>query len=237
MSHSHSDHEISRVLRSKDAAKFSYDRMSKWYDWLAGSTEWQYTRAGLDLLNAQPGESVLEIGYGTGRALLALGQDVGTHGYIAGIDISTGMQAVAQERLCAAGLLDSVDLRCGDALHLPFPPDSFDAVFISFTLELFDTPEIPLILAACRRVLHVDGRIAIVAMAKKEPEGLAVHIYNWAHQVIPNYVDCRPIYTKESVLQADFHLQTVLNKTMWGLPVDVILACKTLRINPDLLNN
>jgi len=232
MSHSQIDHEITRVLRSKDAAKISYDRMSKWYDWLAGSSEWQFTLAGLDLLNAQPRERILEIGYGTGKALLTLAQDVGPQGYIAGIDISTGMRAKARERLLAAGLFDSVDLRCGDALHLPFAQNLFDAVFISFTLELFDTPEIPILLASCKRVLREGGRIAIVAMAKRNGNNITQRIYNWAHRVIPNYADCRPIYTMQSVLQADFKILELLKKTMWGLPVDVILACNSIEDIP-----
>lgn len=218
---------ISRVARSKEQAKRSYDRMSRWYDRMAGASEWPFTRAALTLLNAQPGENVLEIGYGTGKALLALARAVGSHGHVAGIDISTGMQAESQNRLREAGLLEFVDLRCGDALHLPFEPASFDAVLICFTLELFDSPEIPMLLAACQRVLRAEGRLAVAAMAKKTPENLAVRIYNCSHKLIPNVVDCRPIYAMQSILQAGFRIQAMLQETMWGLPVDIILAHKT----------
>ncbi|MEN8172318.1 MAG: methyltransferase domain-containing protein [Chloroflexota bacterium] len=224
MTNSPTNYKIARVLRSKEDAIISYDRLSNWYDWLAGTSEWQFTQAGMEMLNVQPGESVLEVGYGTGKALKALALDVGPEGYVAGIDISTGMMAVARKRLQDEGLQDVVDLHCGDALDLPFASDLFDAVFISFTLELFDTPEIPVLLTACKNIMHDNGRLVIVAMAKRKHENLMQCLYNWAHISIPNYADCRPIYTIESVLQAGYRVKTILNKTMWGLPVEVVLA-------------
>jgi hypothetical protein len=63
--------EISRVSRSKAAARASYDRMSSWYDWMAGSSEKAFTDLGLELLCVKPGEHVLEIGCGTGQSLPA----------------------------------------------------------------------------------------------------------------------------------------------------------------------
>jgi demethylmenaquinone methyltransferase/2-methoxy-6-polyprenyl-1,4-benzoquinol methylase len=82
---------ITRVTRSKENAKAGYDKMSKWYDLLAGNYEKKYTNAGLDMLNAHNGEKILEIGFGTGHSILTLAPSVGDSGMISGIDLSEGL--------------------------------------------------------------------------------------------------------------------------------------------------
>ena len=214
---------ISRVFRSRAKAKANYNRLSRWYDIVAGSTEKKYRNIGLQKLNAQPGERILEIGFGTGHCILALARAVGETGEVCGIDLSEGMLAVTQARLQQAELLDRVDLRVGDAVSLPFTAD-FDGVFMSFTLELFDTPEIPLVLSQCYDVLRPGGRLALVAMIKNP--GTAVKIYEWFHDKMPVAVDCRPIHAQEDLTAAGFNICDVSALSMWGLPVEIILAEK-----------
>lgn len=214
---------VSRVVRSKGKARANYNRLSRWYDIVAGNTEKKYRDIGLQKLNAQPGEKILEIGFGTGHCILALAQAVGEKGEVCGIDISEGMRAVTQARLQQAGLMDRVDLLVEDAVALPFPGD-FDGVFMSFTLELFDTPEIPLILSQCYDALRPGGRLALVALIKKP--GTAVKIYEWFHEKMPAAVDCRPIYAQADLTAAGFDICEVTALSMWGLPVEIILAQK-----------
>lgn len=218
--------QISRVTRSKAAARASYDRMSSFYDLMAGSSEWKFVKMGLDLLNASEGETILDIGYGTGKSVLSMAQSVGEMGRVYGLDLSEGMHAKAADRLAKAGLSNRVDLRCGDALSLPYEDVFFDAVFSSFTIELFDTPEIPIVLQECYRVLQQGSRIVVVSLAKKAGDSMAVKLYEWAHEKMPNYVDCRPIYLTESLAEAGFQIDDIKEIKMWGLPVDVVLAHK-----------
>ena len=199
--------------------------MSRWYDLLAGIAEQRYKTAGLEMLRAQPGERVLEIGFGTGACLLPLAEAVGPSGKVNGIDLSPGMAAVAEDKLKKAGLQERAELTLGDAARLPYPDASFDAVYTSFTLELFDTPEIPVVLAGIRRALRPGGRLCVVAMSKYGG-GLIVGLYEWFHRNFEAYADCRPIYTRQSLEQAGYKVSAQKQMSMFGLPVDVVLAEK-----------
>jgi ubiquinone/menaquinone biosynthesis C-methylase UbiE len=215
---------ISRVTRSKEEAKASYNRISRWYDVLAGPSEKKHREAALQMLGAKEGERILEIGFGTGHCLVALAQSVGHSGKVYGIDLSEGMLNIAQARVRQAGVSERVVLECGDAAELPFESGLFDAVFMSFTLELFDTPEIPTVLHECRRVLRSGGRLCVIAMSKKGKAGTLMRLYEWTHRTFPNYVDCRPILVQEALEDAGFQVVEAQDRSMWGLRGELVLA-------------
>jgi ubiquinone/menaquinone biosynthesis C-methylase UbiE len=219
--------ETSRVWRSKDQARLAYNRLSRWYDLLAGWAERPARETALGLLAARPGETVLEIGFGTGASLVKLAEAVGAGGKVYGLDLSEGMLRVAGRRLARSGLAGRVELRRGDAAGLPYPASTFDAVFLSFTLELFDTPEIPIVLRESRRVLRDSGRLVVVAMSKDAGSPLArlaVRLYEWAHDRFPAAADCRPIFPARAVSEAGFEVRRQRTLSMWGLPVAVVEA-------------
>jgi ubiquinone/menaquinone biosynthesis C-methylase UbiE len=221
------DAPISRVRRTKEAARASYNRLSRWYDVIAGSTEKKYREWGLEKLSAQPGEHILEIGFGTGHCLVSLAKAVGPAGRVTGLDISDGMLAITRERLQKERLSERVDLHLGDAASLSFIlPVSLDGVFMSFTLELFDNPEIPRVLQECHRILKHGGRLAVVSMTKTDPPGTAVRMYEWFHEHLPDYADCRPIFARKALEQAGFRIQDASLASMWGLPVEIVLGVK-----------
>ena len=218
--------QTSRVTRSKAESKAAYDRMSKWYDLLTGKSEKKFREAGLEKLDAHEGEVILEIGFGTGHCISAIAKAVGDSGKVYGIDISKGMLEITSKRITKAGLLKRVELTNGDATALPYPDDFFDAVFMSFTLELFDTPDIPVVLRQCRRVLKEGGCICVVAMSGSQNPGIMMKLYEWAHRNFEKCVDCRPIFVQKALEDADFNILDTIILSMWGLPVKVVLAVK-----------
>ena len=221
-----SETEISRVTRTKAEARATYDRMAKWYDLVAGRFEEPFRVAALNKLKATEGEIVLEIGFGTGQGMLALAQAVGASGKVFGIDISPGMCEIGREKLAQAGLSDRAVLTCGDASELPFKAGQFDAVLMSFTLELFDTPEISTVLGECRRILRWGGRMGVLAMSKTRQGSRMAKLYEWTHVRFPAWIDCRPIFASKALEEAGFRILEVTEMTMWGLPVELVLANK-----------
>jgi demethylmenaquinone methyltransferase/2-methoxy-6-polyprenyl-1,4-benzoquinol methylase len=213
------------VTLSRAETKALYDKISKVYDLLSEHTEGPVREAGLRMLAPQPGETILEIGFGTGHALVWLARAVAPSGKVHGIDLSDGMTAVAESLVRHEGVADRVELRPGDATDLPYPPDSMEAVFMSFTLELFDTPEIPVVLAQCKRVLKTGGRIVVVGMSKEGEYGLVYEAYEWTHRHFPNFVDCRPIFVSRVLAAAGFQVTEKQNARIW-VPMEIVRAAK-----------
>ena len=219
--------EISRVTRSKKEAQATYDRISGWYDLLEGIWEKKSKDLGLQKLKVGAGEIVLEIGPGTGYGLLALAQFVGKSGRVYGIDLSSRMLHLTRRKLIKKGAKKGVMLVQGDALQLPFISASFDALFMSFTLELFDTPDIPRLLSECERALRKGGRICVVSLSKAGRPSWMRNLYEWGHSKFPRLLDCRPIFVQNALSDAGFHVTHTTILSLLGLPVEIVLANKS----------
>jgi demethylmenaquinone methyltransferase/2-methoxy-6-polyprenyl-1,4-benzoquinol methylase len=206
-----------------------YDRIASAYDLIADANERTARQAGVKALGLKAAEAVLELGFGTGNEVLDFAALVGPTGKVAGIDISPGMLAVANRKLAAATPKTPVELRVGDARALPFSAAEFDAVYTSFTLELFPADDIPVVLAEARRVLKPGGRIGVVSMATVRPghhTSVLERVYVWMHRHFPHLVDCRPIDTEAVVSAAGFRVTTVQDLEIWSMPVRVVIGVR-----------
>jgi len=219
----HSD--ILRVLQTREQTRAFYNKISRVYDLLSERSEAPMRMEGLRLLKVKAGEHVLEIGCGTGHSLVALAKSVGPKGRVFGLDLSEKMLMLAKANLARARMLNRARLRRGDAAHLPYPDASLDGVFMRFTLELFATPEIPVVLAECSRVLRPGGRLVVVGMSRNRGRDPLVGIFEWTHKHFPNFLDCRPIHVREAMELAGFNIERAQTKRMW-VPVEIVMGLK-----------
>ena len=212
-----------------EANRKFYDRLSRVYDLLAETDEHKAREEGELLLKLNPGERVLEIGFGTGNSLINMAESVGPTGRVCGIDVSGGMLKVAQRKISEKCLSDRVELSIGDARDLPYMDNSFNAAFASFTFELFPLDDIPVALEQVRRVLKESGRLGVVSMAmveEGEPSSLMEKTYIWMHRHFPHIVDCRPIDPVQYLQDAGFIIQKEIRLDIWSMPVKCVVGEK-----------
>lgn len=214
--------DFTRVDRSISSASSYYTALAPWYDFLA-SSEKKYIKKGLDLLDPQPGERILEIGFGTGYAQLRIADAV-RDGFSLGLDLSLGMASIAHKKLLQSGGAGHTGLVCSDSLPIPVGDNTMDGIFSSFTLELFDSPQIPNLLSECRRVLKPGGRLVAVSLSKDQPLPWMGRLYETLHSRYPRLLDCRPIPLKDLLERGQFEIQSSRIEMMWGLPVIIVLA-------------
>jgi ubiquinone/menaquinone biosynthesis C-methylase UbiE len=218
--------DIDRVRRTRAEARLTYDRISRWYDLLEGIWEERVRHLALKKLDLRVGERVLEIGCGTGHGVLELARAAGAPGRAYGMDLSPRMLDITRKRIAAAGLEGTAALLRGDAVHLPLAQGALDAVFMSFVLELFDTPEIPLVLSECRRVLCRGGRVCVVSLSRACGASRMRDLYEWGHLRFPRLLDCRPIFVRRALESEGFECRDAACDSVAGLPVELVLAQK-----------
>jgi phosphatidylethanolamine/phosphatidyl-N-methylethanolamine N-methyltransferase len=137
-----------------------YDRLARWYRFagplilLAPG----FRRKAVERLGCKRGDTVLEVGCGTGRNLALLREAVGTDGVVIGIDASEGMLAQAQ-RLVRRHDWKNVRLLHQDAAGLALE-DHVDAVFFSLSYSVLPDRE-PVLLKAWE-ALRPGGRLVIM---------------------------------------------------------------------------
>jgi SAM-dependent methyltransferase len=118
------------------------------------------TDALIAALRPATGERVLDVACGAGDPALRLAARVGPDGAVLATDAVPSMLEALRERARSLGLAN-VDTRCAAADALDLPPGSFDAACSRFGVMFFPDP--PRALAAMRRAVRTDGRLAVAA--------------------------------------------------------------------------
>jgi len=119
----------------------------------------------IGLIEVQPTDHVLEIGFGPGYGIQQVAK-IATHGRVAGVDFSETMLEQASRRNAAAIASGKVQLRLGDAAVLPYPDNSFHKVFATNVVYFWKDPVV--VLQEIRRVMKPGGRLALYIISKED---------------------------------------------------------------------
>ena len=153
-----------------DAVPITAGKVIHWamgYDLLLrvfwGRSEQRYRSKLLQLARLGAGESVLDIGCGTGTLAIAARRCVGPAGKVVAVDASP--QMVARARRKAARAAADVEFRLAAAEALPFPDATFDAVLSTTVLHCLPDEARGRAIHEMRRVLKPDGRLLLADFA------------------------------------------------------------------------
>lgn len=132
-----------------------YARLAPFYDVIYGTALQHGRRRAMRQLDPRPGESILEVGVGTGLSAVHYPRDC----QVTAIDLSAQMLERARARVARHGT-DHVRLCRMDATRLAFRDAEFDAVYAPYVLNVVPDP-----VAAAREMLRVcrpDGRLVLL---------------------------------------------------------------------------
>jgi ubiquinone/menaquinone biosynthesis C-methylase UbiE len=155
---------------------------------LLGGRERAFRERLIQLARLEPGDSVLDIGCGSGSLAIAAKQRVGASGAVQGIDASPEMIARAQHKARKAGV--DVAFASGVAEALQFPDAQFDAVLSTMMLHHLPREIRRQCVREARRVLKPGGRMLAVDFGRSvaERKGIIAHFHRHGGIVLDDLI-------------------------------------------------
>ena len=171
--------KASRVRSMFGAIAPSYDLNNRVHS-LWRDQAWR--RAAVRAAEVAPGQDVLDVACGTGDLTQALARRTRAATVI-GLDFTRAMLDVAEHKRARRPDLSRVRYVEGDAMSLPFPDASFDALTIAFGIRNVQDPSRAL--GEFRRVLRPGGRLVVLEFHR--PRNPVVRAFNsfYAGRIMP----------------------------------------------------
>jgi SAM-dependent methyltransferase len=139
------------------------------------------------------GESVLDLGSGSGLDCFLVAQQVGPTGNVVGLDMSDDMLALAGRNLAKVGATN-VEFHKGEMESMPLPDGTFDVIISNCVINL--SPDKDAVLRESHRVLKPGGRVCVsdIVWTRKPTEEEQSNLESWAGCVagaleVSEYVD------------------------------------------------
>ena len=133
----------------------------------------------LDLAAIEPGDTVLDLGSGSGMDSFLAALATGSSGSVIGVDM-TDKQLAKAEHLAREEGFAGVEFRQGYIERPPVEDATVDCVISNGVINL--SPDKPAVFAAAARALRPGGRLALadIVSAKQLPEGVTCDASLWA---------------------------------------------------------
>ncbi len=146
-----------------------YDRIAPLYDLAASPYNLiggrRLAKRAITELRLKSGDTVVDLGTGTGWNLQRLAEAVGPTGTVIGVDISPGMLQQARQRANDHGIVN-IELVEADVSDYQPPPDT-NAIVSTFAIEM--RPDYDAIVARLARQISDGGRIVTTGL--RNPDG------------------------------------------------------------------
>jgi phosphatidylethanolamine/phosphatidyl-N-methylethanolamine N-methyltransferase len=146
---------LSVTVVENDFVERVYEKLASVYDLVFGPTLHPGRLEAIRQMAIRTGDSVLEVGVGTGINLPLYPASCA----ITGIDLSTSMLEKAHERIVDQGLRNC-RVTAMDAAAMTLPDDSFDIVYAPYLISV--VPDPVQVAREMRRVCRPGGRIVIL---------------------------------------------------------------------------
>ena len=187
----------------------NYDLTANLY-YLIGFREFAYRRRAIDALGLRPGDTVVDVGCGTGLNFRSLRDAVGGEGTVIGVDLTDAMLEQANERIAKHGWTNVRTVH-SDATEFAFPT-GVAGILSSFALTLirgFDD-----VIARGAKALRPGGRWVVLDF--KEPGERWQWLMPLAVQVMKPFAVTRDLTERHPWESIERHLGNLEMTELYG---------------------
>lgn len=205
-----------------------FGRIARRYDvanrLLSGGMDVWWRKCLVSKVRRHSPSDLLDLATGSGDVAFALADGAPTLTQIVGMDFCQPMLDEAEKKKSAAGNYSQVTFRQGDALSLPLPDASFDAVTISFGLRNLADRDRGL--REMRRVLRPGGRLYVLEFSQP---------YRWFRPLYYFYLS-KILPRIAGVVTGDKGAYDYLNNTISTFPDRAAMAAEITRAGFSSVN-
>ena len=161
---------MNHLTKTTDLSALLYDLIFRLF-WFSREREAEFRQRVIKLMNLTGGESVLDVGCGTGTLTSMIAKKTNGKGNVLGVDLAPRMIEIARKK--ARNQQSPIEYRIGSSLTLPLDNETFEVVVTSLVYhQLFSWEEKLKTLGEIWRVLKPEGRYVAAEFTRFTPGNL-----------------------------------------------------------------